>query len=140
MSEDTMKNPAAHRWPAGRAAQACVVAVLALGAAAVGSLALWPSTPAGAQTTSAEEPVAGIFAVAGQISPGTYGLYLVDEQHGTMAVYEYVPAERRLHLRAARAFSYDLALEAYNTEPSPAEVARMVNQARRIPETSPAPR
>ncbi len=78
--------------------------------------------------------------MSGQLSPGTFGLYLVDEQRGTMAVYEYLPAERKLTLRAARAFAYDLALEQYNTEPSPAEVAKMVNQARRIPETSPAPR
>jgi hypothetical protein len=138
MSEDSMENPAAHHRRAATTARVCLVTALGLAAAGALTLALWPSTPAVAQTTSTEEPVAGIFAVAGQISPGTYGIYLVDEQHGTMAVYEYVPAERKLHLRAARAYAYDLQLESYNTEPAPAEIAKMVGQARRIAETAPA--
>ena len=126
-------------------ARAVVVAALALGAAVALVLAAWPSSPARAQSPAewpAEEQPArtGMFAVAGQISPNTYGLYLVDPQRGGLAVYEYVPAERRLHLRAARAFSYDLQLESYNTEPSPGEVADMVNQARRLSETTTAPR
>jgi hypothetical protein len=133
MSHDTMEKPAAPRWPAALTARACIIVALVLGAATALTLALWRSTPATAQTTSAEEPSTGVFAVAGQISPGTYGIW-----HGTMAVYEYVPNEHKLHLRAARQYSYDLALESYNTEPAPAEVAKMVGQARRIPETLPA--
>jgi hypothetical protein len=81
-----------------------------------------------------------MFAVAGQISPDTYGLYLVDPQSRNVVLYEYVPSQRRLHLRAARSIAYDLQLESYNTEPDPGDVADMVRKARRISETTTQPR
>jgi hypothetical protein len=144
MSDRQMESPSDRHWHDGRAGQTCILALLALCAAAALTFALWPASPASAQTSgqapAPEAPASDIVAVAGQISPGTYGLYLVDQQRGSLAVYEYVPAEHMLHLRAARSIGYDLALESYNTQPSPAEVAKMVNQARRIPETSPAAR
>jgi len=74
-------------------------------------------------------------AVAGPLTPTTFGLYLVDTERRTLAVYEIVPQgrdSRILHLRAARTLMFDTQLEAYNTAPDPAEIAEMVRQARRI--------
>jgi len=48
---------------------------------------------------------------------------LVDSGSGTMAIYEWVPdriAGRKLHLVAARNFTFDLQLDDYNnSEPLP---------------------
>ncbi len=140
---DSQVTNAVQQAGTGRSGKICLIAALAAGAALALALALWPSTQARAQESAAEgsaTSTSDIFAVAGQLSANTYGLYLVDQQRGNMAVYEYVPGERLLHLRAARSFTHDLALESYNTQPLPSEVAKMVNQARRISETQPAAR
>ena len=75
---------------------------------------------------------AGIFAVAGQITRDTYGIYLVDAERGTICLYEYVPSAHKLHLRAARNVTFDLRLDAYNTEPTPQEIKKLVEQHRRL--------
>ena len=128
------------RYPAcGRAAQLGVVAALAVLAGIVSTLAVAPPPPAEAQPTQSAAAPSGLLAVAGQVSPGTYGLYLVDVQARSVVVYEYVPTKRQLHLRAARSAVYDLQLEQYNTAPKVSEVADMVRQARTLEEIPPGP-
>ncbi len=74
-----------------------------------------------------------VFVAAGQISGETYGLYLVDYENETICVYEYVPRDRRLRLRAARTYTFDAQLDEYNTdEPLPREVKELVEQHGRL--------
>jgi hypothetical protein len=72
------------------------------------------------------------FAVCGQIAQEAYGLYLFDTQNSTMSLYEWVPAERKLRLLAARNTEFDLRLDDYNTTPSPREIKALVEQHRRL--------
>ncbi|MFW6133527.1 MAG: hypothetical protein ACOC8F_06480 [Planctomycetota bacterium] len=81
----------------------------------------------------------GVFAVAGQVSEGTYGLYLVDPDHGSICMYRWEPGERTLRLMAARTFIYDRQLDAYNTELQPAEIRKLVNRQKRLGETGDEP-
>ena len=118
----------------------CLVVGLAVAGGGVVTLALLPMPTASAQSAQYGRQPGEMFAVAGLISPDTYGLYLVDPQGRSVVLYEYVPSQRRLHLRAARSIAYDLQLESYNTEPDPGDVADMVRKARRIPETTTQPR
>ena len=118
-----------------RALQWCALAALAFGAIGVLAAILGSEPTASAQSMQSSRQRPDVFAVAGRITADTYGLYLVDVQHGTVALYEYAPNERKLHLRAARSVVYDLQLENYNTSPDPAEVADMVRRMRRISET-----
>lgn len=122
------------------AAQWCIVTLLVV-IAAVLVIAVFQTGPqAQAQVApGSAAPQQGTFAVAGQISPSSYGLYLVDPQYSTIMVYEYDAGHRRLGLRAARTFLYDRQLEAYQTEPLPSEVADLVRQARRISDTTTQP-
>ncbi len=76
-----------------------------------------------------------LFAVAGQLTRTTYGMYLVDSHNGTLCVYEYEPANKKLYLRAARTVAFDLQLDAYNTEISPQQVKTLVEQNRRLKTT-----
>ena len=73
-----------------------------------------------------------VLAVAGQITRDGYGLYLVDLQNHTICVYQWLPTTRKLRLAAARTYTYDRQLDAYNTEPAPSEIAELVAQARRL--------
>jgi len=60
-------------------------------------------------------------------------LYLVDLKRGTICVYQYLPASRRLRLMAARLFVYDQQLEDFNNEsPTPREVKKLVEQQRSL--------
>jgi hypothetical protein len=73
----------------------------------------------------------GIFALTGQLTSNSYGLFMVDVDTGSVWVYQYLPSTRRLRLVAARSFMYDRHLEDYNSDnPSPAEVAQWVQRAR----------
>jgi len=87
---------------------------------------------AGAQVGAGGTSDGGVFAIAGQITRDTYGLYLVDPRQGTICVYQYISAKRTLRLLAARTFVYDRQLDSYNTEPKPADIAKMVAEARRL--------
>jgi len=133
MSEPAMPTS---RAGASSAARWVVVIVLAALAGALGGELLLSASPAAADTASGG--AGKVFAVAGQITGDTYGLYLVDLENGTICLYEYVGRERRLWLRAARTFRADLKLDAYNTQPSPEEVSKMVSEARRLKDR-PAP-
>ncbi len=120
--------PAVGRW--------AVVVLMAMAAGVLAAELLRP-VPAAAGTGTAGG--GKVFAIAGQITADTYGLYLVDLESGTICLYEYVARERRLWLRAARTFRADVQLDAYNTEPSPAEVSKMVREARRLKDVSGKP-
>ncbi len=123
-----------------RIAQGFLLVALAV-VAVVLLLTAWREAPeAVAQTTQTGGEPDGVFAVAGQLTARTYGLFLVDAKRGAVAIYEYVPNERKFHLRAARNITYDLQLESYNTEPAPGEIADLVRQARKISDRPPAPR
>jgi len=71
-----------------------------------------------------------LFAVAGQISKDTYGLYLVDTQNATICLYEWLPQNRKLRLLAARSIRWDRQLQEYNTEIPPSEVEKLVSNQR----------
>jgi hypothetical protein len=92
--------------------------------------------PAAEAQMPAQDAVSGntIFAVSAQISSATYGMYLVDPQNGTIALYEVLggPRQSRLRLLAVRNYKFDLQLDEYNTEPSPREIQDLVRQARRL--------
>ncbi len=74
----------------------------------------------------------GYVVVAGKVTAETYGLYLVDVKHGTITVYQYVSSKRKLRLMAARNFTFDVQLDDYNTEPSPREIQKLVQQHKRL--------
>ena len=100
----------------------------------------------GAATSSARAQTAGtggaptVFAVAGKVTPETYGLYLVDLENGTICVYQYLPANRRLRLMAARTFVFDRQLEDFNNEsPTPREVKKLIEQQRSLRATKAKP-
>ncbi len=139
MSVMGSENSSDRRRPTGRKIEMCVVALLAAAATALMFAVVQATPESSAQSVQSGPPGKGLFAVAGQLTPGTYGLYLVDPAQGGLAVYEYVPAKRQLILRAARTCLYDLQLESYNTDPQPSEIADMVREARKISETAPKP-
>ncbi|MCE5279591.1 MAG: hypothetical protein ABFD92_08555 [Planctomycetaceae bacterium] len=105
---------------------ACLLA--AVGAGAIPALA----QDGGGVTSGAG---GNLFAVAGPLTRTTYGMYLVDSRNGTLCVYEYEPANKKLYLRAARNVAFDLQLDAYNTEISPHQVKTLVEQNRRLKTT-----
>jgi len=73
----------------------------------------------------------GVFAFSGQLSKGTYGLYMVDSDTMTIWVYEYLPQQGCMRLAASRTWRYDRYLENYNTCDLPPEmVEQMIDQQR----------
>ncbi len=90
----------------------------------------------GARAAAVTGDKSEIFAVAGQITRDTYGLYLVDVERGTVCVYQYMATSRKLHLRAARNITFDVQLDAYNTQPPPQEIKKLVEQHRRLKDKS----
>ncbi len=85
--------------------------------------------PAFAQTV-ASGGARGTFAFSGQLTRTTYGVFLVDVDAMTMWCYEYTGGGK-LRLAAAREFTYDRYLRAFNNEdPLPEEVQQMVEQER----------
>ncbi len=93
------------------------------GSISLQSVLAQPATGAGA---------GGVFAFSGQLSKGSYGIFLVDVDAGTIWTYEYVAAKRCLRLAAARSWRYDRYLEDYNTCDLPPQVVeQMVDEQRR---------
>jgi hypothetical protein len=90
------------------------------------------SRPVYADATSAS--AGNMIAVAGKVTADTYGLYLVDLKNGTIMVYEYLSGKRQLRLMAARTYQFDVQLDEYNTEPSPREIKKLVQQNKRLGE------
>ena len=80
-----------------------------------------------------------VFAVAGKVTPETYGLYLVDTRRGTVCVYQYLPASRKMRLMSARTFLFDVQLENFNCDkPTPHEVKKLVEQQRSLRDAGPS--
>jgi hypothetical protein len=129
----------------GPAAQWVTVVLLALAAGALAGRLLLATDSAAAQTgsrgaqTGPAGEADGVFAVAGQVTRDSYGLYLVDVRHGTICMYQYMPGQQGLRLVAARTFIYDRQLDSYNTHPLPKDVAKMVTEARRLKEVTTEP-
>ena len=75
----------------------------------------------------------GVFAFTGQLTKGTYGLFMVDVDTATVWCYEYLPSKRELRLVAARTWTYDRYLKDFNAGlPSPQEVEQLVEQQRAL--------
>lgn len=76
-----------------------------------------------------------VIAVSAQLTAESYGVYLLDTKRGTMAVYQYQPSKRTLRLMAVRSYGFDMQLDEYNTEPSPLEIKKLVQQQQRLGDT-----
>ncbi len=111
-----------------------VVALSALAGALVTQVVLTGSQATAQTATSAKE--GGVFALAGQLTRDNYGIFLVDSGSGRMAIYEWVTDRaqvRKLHMVAARNFSFDLQLDDYNnSEPLPRDVQALVKQQHKL--------
>lgn len=123
--ESNAPRPSVLRVPSRHAVVLLLAAIAACLVLQVG-LTLAPAT---AQDTAAGGGE-GVFVVAGQVTPETYGLYLVDVRRGAICVYQYVPGTRKLQLLAARTFMFDRQLENYNTLPDPREIKKLVAEAK----------
>ncbi len=99
--------------------------------------AAW-AQPGGA-AAAARADASGVFVVPAQVDKDQWGAYLVDTRAGTVVLYLYSPAERRLKLTAARTFVYDRYLENYNTDPPPSEIAEIISKARLVRPGQPPP-
>lgn len=95
-----------------------------VGYLASGSSSIVPA--AFAQTPPGRPVSSAISMVPVQMSPNTWGCYLLDTDAQVLCVYQYVPGERLLRLQAARNIAYDRKLGAFNTAPLPREVADLV--------------
>ena len=73
-------------------------------------------------------PGRGLLVVPTALSRDSCGVYLVDPDQGKMCLYEYQSTHRQLRLVAVRNFTYDLRLDAYNTQPSPNEMRQLAEQ------------
>ncbi len=114
----------------GSAARWGMVMLLAVIVVMLGRELVSSPAPADARTGWAGQD-GKVFAIAGQVTKDTYGLYLVDMKNGTICVYQFLD-NGRLRLMAARTFIYDCQLDSYNTEPLPRDVAKLVAKARRL--------
>lgn len=85
----------------------------------------------------------GLTIMPGQLSPNTWGCYVMDPFNETLSVYQFSPGEHNLKLAAARDIRYDRRLKMYNTTPDPQEIRQMLDRAdepsRAAPTTNPAP-
>jgi hypothetical protein len=73
----------------------------------------------------------GVFAFSGQLSKGTYGVYIVDTDAMTIWAYEYLSQKGCLRLVGSRTWRYDRYLENHNICDLPPEVVeRMVEEQR----------
>jgi hypothetical protein len=71
---------------------------------------------------------AGLFVMPAQLSPNTWGCYLMDTDNRTLCVYQYSPGEKMLRLSAARNFKNDCRLGNFNTAPPPGEVKDLADR------------
>lgn len=72
-----------------------------------------------------------IQAVAAQLGPKAFGLFLIDLDNATIMTYEFTKAGT-LRLAAARTFVYDSQLDQYNTELSPRRIKEIVERSKRL--------
>jgi hypothetical protein len=92
--------------------------------------------PAARGDPSVDSSVGGeVIVVSAQLAADAYGVYLLDTKRGTMAVYQFQPSKRTLRLMAVRGYGFDMQLDEYNTEPSPLEIKKLVQQQQRLGDT-----
>lgn len=77
-------------------------------------------------------PAGNVVAVPGQITRDSYGLFLIDPGKGTICVYQYQAATRKLQLLASRTYRFDVQLDDWNTLPPPREIQDLVQQQKRL--------
>ena len=70
----------------------------------------------------------GMVVMPGQLSPNTWGCYVMDSQNQTLCVYQFSPGEKELRLAAARDIQYDRKLPSFNTMPSPTDIRKLVER------------
>src|SRR5882672_6611122 len=84
------------------------------------------------QAMAEAPPIAGgggVYLMPGQLSPGVWGVYMMDIDAQTLMVYQYTPGDNLLKLKASRSFKYDRRLMNFNTgSPSPDEVKALVER------------
>lgn len=73
----------------------------------------------------------GVFAFSGQLSKGTYGVYVVDVDAMTLWVYEYLQQKGCLRLAGARTWRYDRYLENHNICDLPPEIVEQMVEEQR---------
>jgi hypothetical protein len=73
----------------------------------------------------------GVFAFSGQLSKGTFGVYVVDVDAMTIWAYEYLPQKRCMRLAAARTWRYDRYLENHNICDLPPEIVEQMVEEQR---------
>jgi hypothetical protein len=88
-------------------------------------------------------PTSNIVIMPGQLSPNTWGCYVMDSANQTLTVYQYTPGDHDLRLAAARDIQYDRKLGDFNTSPPPTDIRKMIERAeepaRLAPTTVPSP-
>lgn len=73
----------------------------------------------------------GVFAFSGQLSSGSYGVYMIDVDSMTIWCYEYQKDRGCMRLAAARSWKYDRYLEQHNVcDITPADVERLIEDQR----------
>jgi len=84
------------------------------------------------QAMAEAPPIAGgggVYLMPGQLSPGAFGVYMMDIDAQTLMVYQYTPGDNLLKLKASRSFKYDRRLQNFNSgAPSPAEVKELIER------------
>ena len=78
-----------------------------------------------------QQPIAGgggLFVMPAQLSPNTWGCYLLDVGGPTLCVYQYSSGEKMLRLTAARNIEYDRFLGNFNTAPPPSEIKDLAHR------------
>ena len=92
--------------------------------------------PAARGEPSTASSVGGdVIVVSAQLTADSYGVYLLDTKRGTIAIYQFQPSKRTLRLMAVRGYGFDMQLDEYNTEPSPLEIKKLVQQQQRLGDT-----
>jgi hypothetical protein len=84
-------------------------------------------SPSGA-TPGSSTGSAGLTVMPGQLSPNTWGCYVIDPQNQTLGVYQFTPGEHLLRLAASRDIQYDRRLANFNTVPVPEEIRQMLDR------------
>ncbi len=133
------------RWRAiGSPAAAAKWLIVMLLVVIAGRLVLevgWGMSSAAAQNVGSTRS-GNTFAIGGQVTKDTYGLYLVDMDNCTICVYQWVAetgGRGKLRLMASRTYAFDRQLDEYNTEPLPSEIKNLVAAHRRMPTTTSNP-
>ena len=106
-----------------------VIAIAQVTRFGVNEPAPWPGSAAMAQSVGSAG-AHGVFAFTGQLTKGSYGVFMVDVDTGTIWCYEYQSGNRVLKLVAARKWIYDRYLENHSTEPPIDVVEQMLEDQR----------